>query len=212
MIAQTGWAGPLEGDRVVGMDSTNDTQRKAVDWSKPIEAVHVDGRVRAVELAYNQPDMDGDYKLTEPLEPKMDQAHYFDADGSQVYELDRALGGGRPWKIRNVQTPEAATPAIDPALVERMRNLVQNMAQADKREVAIMGTGQREAYEEARDILKALEPVDGDLLEARRLIIELSGSVNPAWIQNVKDGKHDQDDEGVPIALAAIRRGRALER
>lgn len=75
-----------------------------IDWTAPIEAVHIAGRVVPVELD-GGPDSDGDYKLTTPLE-KNCRALYFRADGSQTYTLQNCT---RPWSIRNRKPEDTVT-------------------------------------------------------------------------------------------------------
>lgn len=78
--------------------------------------------------------------------------------------------------------------AIDPALVERMRLLLVDVAGLH---------GQMHQYQtRAKDILKALEPVDPDE--------EAAATMADEWRQNSSSLKE--------TILAAIRRGRALER
>lgn len=83
-----------------------------VDWSKPIEAVHTDGRVVAVTLAQTDGCTDGTY--CRRVEPHPEEGrHWFNEDGSHSRVA---------WSIRNVQpaatSDEATTRAL--ALVERM--------------------------------------------------------------------------------------------
>lgn len=99
------------------------------------------------------------------------------------------------------QAAQAATPAIDPALVERMVYLVRLMADDDSALLA------GEYRQQARDIIKALEP-DSDLLEAREIA--------KPWL--IYDGAYSidngycDDQPAMKAVLAAIRRGRQLER
>lgn len=91
---------------------------------------------------------------------------------------------------------QAEAPAIDPALVERMVALVRAAAE-----------GQHIEAGRARDILKALEQ-DSDLLEAREIA--------KPWL--IYDGAYSidngycDDQPAMKAVLAAIRRGRQLER
>lgn len=156
----------------------------AVDWSKPIEAVHVDGRVAPATLS----PLDG-IKWVHCGETSDDGVWFYGENGDVEW---------RGWTIRNVQTPEAATPAIDPALVERMVGLVRTAA-AWKNSVVSEGYDNRlaETANEARDILKALEPVDPE---------------EAAVAEVLEEWTNDYNGTSKTLALAAIRRGRALER
>lgn len=89
---------------------------------------------------------------------------------------------------RRERQEDAATTAIDPALVERAFDLVRLMASNDGAAFVF------EYKDTARDILKALEPVDPDEAIAE----EIAASFN--------EGEHEA------IALAALKRGRQLER
>lgn len=168
-------------------------EAQKVDWSKPIEAVHVvSGKVVAVAPKGES------YGPFQDIQPSLPGGVFsFKVDGSHAY--------GK-WTIRNVQTPEP-TPAIDPALVERMVALTKLIAAHDKS--LVFG----QCREEARDILMELEPVDEDLLEARQVARDVVGGSKQsmAYLNNITDGHNDRWPE-VRIALAAIRRGRALER
>lgn len=93
---------------------------------------------------------------------------------------------------------------VDPALVERMVGLVRDIATLN---------GQLHQYQDrATDILKALEPADEDLAEARKIACENSrwDRGNCFW-EEVQQGKSDHIPM-VQAALAAIKRGRELER
>jgi len=100
---------------------------------------------------------------------------------------------------------------ISQEVVERMVSLVRKMEPEGSHSRSY--TLRREDYVEAHAIAALLpEPVDPDLIEARRIALK-----------NAKDrgyfhtpacylaGDHDESDD-VQIALAAIKRGRALER
>lgn len=95
-----------------------------------------------------------------------------------------AMYANHPHYQKQASQPEA--PAIDPALVERMVALVRDVAK-------FSFLNGHEKWEEARDILKALEPVDEDAEEAKRVVAE------------------DKWGNAYDLALAAIRRGRQLE-
>jgi len=165
-------------------DTPNTTQGKgAVDWSRPIEAVHEDGRVVAVHLGGEDenPDKQGDHYTLPSLNG--DAPGIWQRDGTSWMNADAG------WRVRNV--PEHPTPTqYAPELVERMVALMKAM------------TGktymQPEHYEEARSIVSDLpQKVDPDLIEARE---RLNLSFVPCT------------DEAEALALACIKRGRQLER
>lgn len=158
----------------------------SVDWSRPIEAVHDDGRVVPV-IIMSGPDSDGDYGVT----PAPDGTHNcFRADGSKW--VGGYIHGDTGWRIRNVTQP-APTPD---ELTKRMEALVRDMA------TLVGGATYSQLQTEARAIVAMLpEPVDPDEAEARDL-------VRMAY----PDMKDDYQGRRLDIALAAIKRGRALER
>jgi hypothetical protein len=93
---------------------------------------------------------------------------------------------------------------IGPEVVERMVALV--------RHAAVSASGHTK--EEARAIAALLpEPVDPDLVEARKLVAERNGNlrIECGYRQQVLDGQED-DHPAVINTLAAIKRGRELER
>lgn len=109
---------------------------------------------------------------------------------------NQTLGGG------------AAVPA---ELVERMVALVRG----------IRGSGSlcyakevEHLYDEASAIAALLpEPVDPDLIEARKIVAERNGNlrIECGYRQRVLDGQED-DHPAVMNTLAAIKRGRELAR
>lgn len=174
-------------------DTPNTTQGKgAVDWSRPIEAVHEDGRVAAVELdpGYSQPDNDGEYALRvgPPGHEMSDLVH---GDG-------RSTDPDNPWRIRNV--PEHPTPTqYAPELVERMVAFVRQCARGFY--YAGVNEDAASAYEivrGAKSIVSDLpQEIDPDLIEARERL-------NLSFVPRT--------DEAEALALACIKRGRQLER
>jgi len=122
-----------------------------VDWSRPIEAVHEDGRVMAVSLRTDvaNPDHEGDYVIS--IEGR-DQVGGFDTFRPDGLAWSHPNSG---WRIRNVTLPNSALPngeeviwqnsgsmdfriphvistaPVSPtptALVDRMVSLVRDMA------------------------------------------------------------------------------------
>jgi len=165
-----------------------DASTSPVDWSRPIEAVHEDGRVvPAQRLRHDAdntwPDENGQFHVCS-------NAGMFWESNGKPWRADRG------YRIRNVQP---TTPELDPALWDRMVALVRWMAdrydngRSDDESVA------RDAYpwmRDARAIVGDLpKPVDPDLIEARKLAAE------------VEDFPHGSLED---LALAAIKRGRQL--
>lgn len=130
-------------------DNVNSGARASgtVDWSRPIEAVHEDGRVVPVDLGgeRNNPDSQGDYYTIPSLRD----------GGPGIWRPDGTTwcGADRGWRIRNVQP---TTPERDPALWDRMVALVRRMChvyvQTDRAEYP--------DYAEARAIVADLAPPD----------------------------------------------------
>lgn len=114
------------------------TQQTKVDWSRPIEAAHEDGRVVAVTASYAGPG-------------------YFDIHGHDEIFIAKSDGGTRTrWRIHNVaqsydDTVQLPTPS--PELTARMVALVRELANS-RYGIALA--------DKARAIAAELEPVDGD--------------------------------------------------
>lgn len=169
-----------------------------VDWGKPIEAYHVDGRVVTCSFLGD----DGEDFLPMriagvPEDGAMAtyQEGYFERDGTRSQSY---------WRIRNVAEPKgiisSETLPSDP-IAKRMEALVRWVAEARDR-MPITG--------EAQAIVALLDgPVDADLVEARKVVISMEDRPFYSW--NIKAGEHDRDPL-VQAALAAIKHTRALER
>lgn len=119
-----------------------------------------------------------------------------------VYDPDCAA-------CREYAEPDMGNPISEP-IAKRMEALVRRVADdehfSDSAEA-------RAVTREARAIVALLpEPVDADLVEARKLACENSrwDRSSDQW-RDVMTGKQDRIPM-VSVALAAIRRGRALER
>ena len=159
-----------------------------IDWNKPIEAVHEDGRVVSVTLMrHGQGPW---YDVTPSL-----GAHWsFQPEGHHSDPLCK-------WRIRNVAS---TTPERDPALWDRMEALVREMASQRGPEPRFI--------ERARAIVAALpKPVDPDLIEARSIVANAKPHVAEYSGQDILAGLED-DCFAMLVALAGIRRGRALQR
>lgn len=125
------------------------TQQTKVDWDQPIEAVHEDGRVVAGK-AY-APDVDGDRCFDPMLD---DMYRLFGANGLPF----KPCG----WRIRNIVQPEATTPSPE------LTALCREMLAYDN------GGPNWSLPRELRDRLAAeLEPLDGDLIEARECVAKV---------------------------------------
>lgn len=110
------------------------------------------------------------------------------------------------WRIRNVQ-PVVAKPAISDELVERMVTFLRKLDKWDG-SYALASD-----MTEARAIVAKLpQPVDPDLLEARAIEARICREVeNSRDAERVERGEFDERP-GMQGVLAAIKRGRALER
>jgi len=112
-----------------------------IDWSKPLEAVHEDGRVVAVE--HLEP---GSVRTEWSIRPKLDTwYHVFMPDGRSVSPVSG-------WRIRNVQP---STPSPDPQLYQEMVELIERVARADNGGFAMSG-----CIGDARSLAKRLKPED----------------------------------------------------
>ena len=152
-----------------------------INWNGKLQVVHTDGRV--VDLAEHEPWGNPSWPLKA-----------MSADGAMVFYMDPsrndvcagAIGDG--WTIRNAlaPTPTPDERAVAPELVERMRKLVKTVANDASEPYSL-----RQVEDEARAIVAALEPVDPDREEAKRLA-----------------GIWEIDDEA---AYQILARGRQLE-
>ena len=169
-----------------------------VDWTKPLEAVHEDGRVVALEADkyYGFPDGDGDYCTKGSNMEGLPIA--WKADGQPWCKMPEIAG----WRIRNVQP--TATPS--PELINRMKDLIGRIGTGSIADVLQWG-------EEARAIARELEPVDADLLAARDVVAQEhtdSGHTNTDRSE-LDSGKLDSE-RPMRIALAAIAKGRQMQK
>lgn len=188
-----------------------------VAWDQPIEAVHEDGRVEPASLVpeyeYDRPHRDGTYAVDAHA---VGRENTFYADGT--CEMS-----GSPWRIRNV-TPtqqdaisgsqDARTAPSDGSgypdgLKERIEALVRDLADHDR--FVEIGSALWPLIVEAR-MLKPLlpEPVDPDEALARQMVIDEDIERTGKQRQAIADGNAGQ--RKVALVLAAIRRGRALEK
>lgn len=103
---------------------------------------------------------------------------------------------------------EQPASAIAPELVERMVALVKKMAPI----VVPANTSVSECYAEARAILKALEPIDPDLLEARRCVVMAYEGIGRKDLALQADSGKMDSRLRVQACLSAIKRGRELEK
>lgn len=161
------------------------TEAAPIDWSKPIEAVHEDGRVVPVSFVdYNGidgtsgvPDAVGDRYTNDPQD-EVGRTGIWLPSG-EAWSSDR-----RSWHLRNV--PQAGA---KPDLTARMEALVRRMADNKT------GDGWATIVE-ARAIVALLpEPVDPDEQYARDLIREQGWS-----------GEREIGSEAVVVMIAKARR------
>lgn len=170
----------------------------AVDWSKPIEAAHEDGRVVPVTFAGD----DKADRLPISIRPPVPSreggvAQYFNRDGSRT--------GNCGWRIRNVQ-PAATKPAISDELVERAFTLIKEMAATPDH---LKGSWTREA---AAIVAELPQRVDPDVLAVRKIMHAQQRAMTPpdsGWgNMSYEKGSYDHTEQ-FQAALAAYR---ALER
>lgn len=165
-----------------------------VDWGKPIEAYHEDGTT--VGMTFHKPIYDDGVWVYKTFDsPSGKSNENWREDGS-----DFCAGSG--WRIRNVAELSDTSGQLPPDdIAKRMEALVREMA----------GAGDiRAMTDEARAIVALLpEPVDADLVEARRLAVSFrSGEkIRDEILTCERDA-----EEAIQALLAAIKHGRALER
>lgn len=89
-----------------------------IDWTKPLEAVHTDGRVVPVELdpEYDAPNNSGHYTLAE--EPSPESWYVFTADGRSWIDEEHA------WTIRNASVPKFDTSTLGPIRLSLSDNAI----------------------------------------------------------------------------------------
>lgn len=160
-----------------------------IDWTGQLEAYHEDGRVVRVTV-YTGPDEDGDRAVM----PWLDGV-------GRLFRKDGTPWSNNGWRIRNVTQP---TPQADtkPDLTARApcMTISEVREMVAKGEDAVIATMLERGY--------ALpEPVDEDLLEARKLAHEFVGD-QTGW-QGILEGKHDSSP-AITQLIAAIKLGRAL--
>lgn len=195
-------------EKVTGGDlKVGDTHVKldTVDWSKPIEAVHQEGRVYAA--------------TTEVI--GLNRFARFNGNRIIVYDNGKAqLGGG--WFIRNVAenirnsdvlpTPQADTkPDLTAEVASEAIALVKWMDEKRGQHSDYYTRFGFEAWTRARAIVALLpEPVDEDLVEARECVAEVYEQSGRADLAQQTRGGHHDNRLRVQSARLALARGRAL--
>jgi len=204
--AKVGWAFTSDGRPNVDIirlpaDHPHYRQGQGVDWSRPIEAVHEDGRVVAVAFVED----DGSDELSMLIKPESEMidinrgsARYFNRDGTRTT---------KGWRIRNVQpatqAPDAQTLTAQERL-ERMEALV--------REMAAQAGPEPRFIERARALVAAMEPVvDADVIAVRKIMHAQQRAMTPpnsGWgNMSYLKGSYD-DTEPFKAALVAYREQR----
>jgi len=185
----------------------------SIDWSRPIEAVHKDGRVG---------DVNGPNKTISGMVAIVGEPHA-DAYMATFKDDGRSNDGHCPWTIRNVQPMhEKATEAgvdwgnphgnTQPDLTARMEKLVRWLS--DQPSGLMEWRANVEQFHEARAIVALLPPVvDADLVEARKIVAEavaygagISSDPERPRPQDFRVGACDAGDL-ITRTLAAIRKG-----
>lgn len=180
-----------------------------IDWSRPLEAYHEDGRVVDCQPISPDdpsiwPDNQGQYHIDGEGVPL-----FFEKDGTEWREYSPKEG----WRIRNKAEPKAD--AFDVAFKEDNSDIPQWAWDRMKAEY-IDKDGMAASF--ARYIMTKEEPpVDPDLIEARELVCAFDHDKWPddEWHRDqarlTKGGSHDSSWR-VIMALEGIKRGRELER
>jgi hypothetical protein len=180
----------------------SDTQN-TINWQEPIETVDGD----AVKLRWPQQAL-GVSGTIEVMIAGDDVSRTYNRDGKH-YNQEMP-------DIRNTKPEQAKDKSVSPAddIAARMEKALRKLAAEDIR--SHQSDGVQAAIFEARNIVAELpEVVDGDLLEAREIACEqlMSFGASSEMIAADDISKGERDDAiVVHVALAAIRRGRALER
>ncbi|GAM01913.1 hypothetical protein [Sphingomonas parapaucimobilis] len=166
-----------------------------VDWAKPIEAVHVDGRVVAMELAGGRSAF-GSILTRHTAGPETNTS--WNDDGTDTVNRSG-------WRIRNVADVPCNFKAPSDDIAKRMEAFIRHAAAGPIADSYAM-------YREARAIEALMDQrVDADLLEARKIANASRLSTDPDEVAGFLIGKCDKHPL-VVCALAAIKLGRKLER
>jgi len=182
------------------------TMDNTIDWNGKLEAVHENGKV--VSITDIRQDDDGDW-FTHQLR-----------DGQFTCFGPNDCGGwhapGTKWTIRNVAEAKAVeAPETHRQGTNGVRTGVEALERLEAlellvRRMAVDDIGVHEAFAEARAL--APEPVDPDLVEAREACAIHAQRLNDYGLAaEYRSGELDQQFE-MQATLAAIKRGRALER
>jgi len=167
---------------------------KLVDFSQPIEAMHMDGRIERA-CVVGEPDYDGDRRVD-----------IGDKRGFYVNPVGNVPGTG--WRIHNSAKP--STP-FNEELTQRMEKLVRLLAECepcgnDEGEIKMIAI----AKAIVSDLPKPVDPIDRDLIEARECVaLVYEGTAHLDLAESVRAGRHD-DRFSVQAALLAISRNRTL--
>ncbi len=178
-----------------------------VDWGKPIEAWNpITNETVPMQLE----EFVGSSPVTEDCPDPSTSNTWWRQDGA-----NRCVGS--PWRIRNVVKhvqPDIGILMTDPIAkrMEALEAILQSLAffyAGAERGSVTSFTVNGQLVRDIEDAIVALlpEPVDADLVEARKVVRENNRMAS----YNYEDGSFDATPI-VQCALAAIRRGRALER
>ncbi len=175
-------------------NTASDAQGK-VDWAKPIEAVHEDGRAASAMIADNSHSEDFVWKHVAWKDEDTNRLHWFGDNGvSNV---------GSSWSIRNVTPPNTDTDKVPDALVERMQQLIRDLHE-DHVKHGAHDYVQDFVARTAAIVAELPKPIDSDLLLARQIVADDGGYD----VSMIADGQ-DDNRISVRIALAAIKRVRS---
>lgn len=163
-----------------------------VDFSKPLEAVHSDGRIGTVE-----PHAIG-FTIEKPAYAGIAGTMYIDAYKGGWRSDGSPMDSRNPWTIRNTQPK---SPPIPDDIAARAMAVVRMAA---KGQCAVIT---------ARAILSDLEPVSADVLTAREIVaqVHIANGYSNHDRTDLDAGKLDNESP-MRIALAAIAKGRQMQK
>lgn len=181
-----------------------------IDWDRPLEAYHPDGR--SFDTFSSEASSDGRIKYIGMI-PYGDCPRGFRDDGVYAIYRGNKYGVSNLWRIRNVTEPKAD--AFDTAFREGSADIPQWAWDRMKAEY-IEKDGMAASF--ARYVMTKEEaPVDPDLIAAREVVCGYHHDKHPEspWHMEMAEQVRSGDRDGGPVMLVAyhaIKRGRELER
>lgn len=98
-------------------------KQQPVDWTKPLVAVHPDGRRVEVDLIRDEPDEDGDHEITKGLWDNDAVSSYFNNEG--IPHTERL---GNRWRIENREQPPAYPEGMTPERTAEALDILRKVA------------------------------------------------------------------------------------